>query len=79
MPKHESQALATREVDEPPISDIAPEIPVTDPEPEPPQERPREDQIRDRAYLRYIDRGREEGRAEEDWIAAEQELDARGN
>ena len=80
MPKHESQALATRELDEPPISDIAPEVPVTERGSAAPAEgRSREDEIRDRAYRRYIDRGREEGHAEEDWLAAEQELHARGD
>jgi hypothetical protein len=33
-----------------------------------------EDQIRDRAYGLYVQRGREDGNAEQDWLDAELEL-----
>jgi hypothetical protein len=33
-----------------------------------------EDQIRDRAYALYVQRGREDGSAEQDWLDAELEI-----
>lgn len=36
--------------------------------------RPSEEQIRERAYLRYLERGGTHGDAEADWFAAESEL-----
>jgi len=35
---------------------------------------PSHDQIRERAYQLYENRGRETGRAEQDWLRAEQEI-----
>jgi hypothetical protein len=37
-------------------------------------ERPTEEDVRVRAYYRYVERGRLDGRALEDWIFAEREL-----
>jgi len=70
---------------EKPISDIAPEEPGlsarNDSRPvsrESSEDRqrldPSDDEIRARAYHRYEERGREEGRADEDWFEAEKEL-----
>ena len=39
--------------------------------------RPTYDQIAEAAYLRYLSRGRGDGRDFDDWVAAEQELKAR--
>jgi len=45
------------------------------PEPAPSQEgSPSYDEIARRAYELYLERGGEEGRAEEDWLRAEDEL-----
>jgi hypothetical protein len=45
--------------------------------PSPVAARPSEAQIRERAYLRYLERGGTQGDAEADWFAAEAELRAR--
>jgi hypothetical protein len=60
----------------PPVSDIAPEVPAT-PVAAQGKEAPvraREDDIRARAYARYLARGDEAGSAEDDWFAAERDL-----
>jgi hypothetical protein len=78
MPKNHSQALAMREDVQPRISDISPEIPVTDREPGPLTESgSREEEIRQRAYQKYLERGRQDGHAEDDWLSAEEEIGAR--
>jgi hypothetical protein len=64
--------------DQSPISDIAPEVPKSDVA----AARPRataltEDEIRARAYERYLDRGSVDGAADEDWLAAEAQLRGR--
>jgi hypothetical protein len=32
------------------------------------------DEVRERAYYRYVERGRTDGRAMEDWLAAESDI-----
>jgi hypothetical protein len=39
----------------------------------------RQQEIERRAYLRYLDRGREPGAELEDWLEAERQVDARQN
>jgi hypothetical protein len=70
-----------------PISDVSPEIPMLasseaisfSPSAGPARglHAPTEEQIRARAYERYLERGQEDGRAEEDWLAAERDLNGR--
>jgi hypothetical protein len=43
------------------------------------QSRLDQDQVARRAYERYEERGREDGRDQEDWFAAEQELSGRSS
>jgi hypothetical protein len=63
--------------EKPSISDVSPEIPVLgagDPPRSRPGRTPSDDDIRARAYERYLSRGRSDGQALEDWLAAEREL-----
>lgn len=66
-----------------PISDIAPEIPAREMQsmtamgttsPPVTPARPLDEEIRERAYRRYLSRGGTDGLADEDWFEAEREL-----
>jgi hypothetical protein len=59
---------------EPLISDMSPEVPVTSDSRVTGGSPPSDEEIRAKAYERYLDRGRGDGQAEDDWLAAEQEL-----
>ena len=43
------------------------------------QAEPNRDQIQERAYFRYVERGRVDGRALDDWLAAETEIGEKAN
>ena len=43
------------------------------------QVEPNRDQIQERAYFRYVERGRVDGRALDDWLAAETEIGGNAN
>jgi Protein of unknown function (DUF2934) len=43
------------------------------------QAEPNRDQIQERAYFRYVERGRVDGRALDDWLAAETEIGRKAN
>ena len=43
------------------------------------QAEPNRDQIQERAYFRYVERGRVDGRALDDWLAAETEIGGKAN
>jgi hypothetical protein len=40
---------------------------------------PRRDHIQERAYYRYVERGRTDGQALDDWLVAETEIRAQAN
>ena len=80
MTRNRAQGIATPDRSDRPISDIAPEVPLTEGEPAAGNgRRSREEEIRERAYRKYLERGGKEGDADEDWLAAEQELQGRGD
>lgn len=71
-----SQAAPSARTRKPPVSRRSLATAATAPEPvafTAPSE-PTEEDIRHRAYLRYLERGGDDGRAVDDWIYAEQEL-----
>jgi hypothetical protein len=43
------------------------------------QAEPNRDQIQERAYFRWVERGRVDGRALDDWLAAEVEIGGKAN
>jgi hypothetical protein len=43
------------------------------------QAEPNRDQIQERAYYRYVERGRSDGKALDDWLVAETELRGQAN
>ena len=43
------------------------------------QAEPNRDQIQERAYFRYVERGRADGKALDDWLVAETEIRGQAN
>jgi hypothetical protein len=43
------------------------------------QAEPNRDQIQERAYFRYVERGRADGKALDDWLVAEAEIRGQAN
>jgi hypothetical protein len=43
------------------------------------QAEPNRDQIQERAYFRYVERGRTDGKALDDWLVAETEIRGQAN
>jgi hypothetical protein len=70
MAKRAVRSTATRRVVDSTKTDVMSESEVT----RQPDGQPTEDEVRTRAYHRYLERGATNGNDVEDWVAAEREL-----